>query len=524
MDFMQMKKVFLSVTMLVLLVACQAAPGSVSRDQQRGIETELVQRGNLEITVGADGVVEAYQTAFLLWQISGTVGQVDVREGEQVSKDQVLARLEQTSLPQAIILAKSEAVAAQRAIDDLMFSRVQQAQALQAVELAEQALEDAQNPDDVQAKAQEEVANAQKAVEETRRQFEILNTPPSQSAIDQAYANLILAENVLNTTLQNIEKIEKKLRKPERLYMPWESRKLYSRILEGLETKLLRDQRSFEEAEKKYNRLLDPPNPVDLALAQANLAMAEAQLNQAEREWERVKDGLSPAEIAVLQARLADAQREWERLKDGPVAADINAAEARLAAAQATLKLTRLEAPFPGTVTMVDIKPGDQVAPGSLALRLDDLSHLVVETQVSEVDINRIQPGQPVVLTFDSILAKEYQGVVVEVPAVAESLQGVVTFNVKVELTNADELLKPGMTTSVTFVVSELEDVLLIPRQAVRVVEDQRVVYVWRDGEAIPVQITLGMSTQSYTQVLEGNLQPGDQILINALDGSLMRQ
>lgn len=519
-----MKKVFLVFMLVFFLAACRPALGGLSLGQQSEIQTEPVQRGNLEITVGADGVVNAYQTALLLWQTTGSVAQVDVSMGVQVSKDQVLASLEQTSLPQIIILAQSEVVAAQRALDDLLYSQTQQAQALQAVEMAEEALEAAMNPELVQANAQTELANARKEFEEARRQFIIISSPPSQSAIDQSYANLVMAENVLNNTLQEIEKIEQKLRKPERLYKPWESRKLFSSILQGLEIKFARDQRSFEEAKKKYERLLQPADPTDIAVAQAKLASAEARLNQAEREWARVKDGPSAGDIAVLQARLDDAEREWERRKDGPTAADITAAEARLAAAQATLKLARLVAPFSGTITLVDIKPGDQVDPGRLALRLDDLSRLIVEAQVSEVDINKIQPGQPVVLAFDSILAKEYSGVVLEVPAVADSLQGVVNFNVKVELTDADERVKPGMTASATFVIRELEDVLLLPRQAVRFLEGQRVAYVWRDGEAIPVHVTLGPSTESYVQVIEGELKPGDEVVVSVIDQSIVGQ
>jgi len=154
------------------------------------------------------------------------------------------------------------------------------------------------------------------------------------------------------------------------------------------------------------------------------------------------------------------------------------------------------------------------VRPGTLAFRLDDLSPLIVETRVSEIDINRIQPGQAVVLTFDSILAKEYPGKVSEVQTVADTLQGLASFIVKVELLEADERIKPGMTASATFIVSQLEEALLVPRQALRMIDGQRVVYVWRDGREVPVTIRLGVSSGSYTQVLEGDLQPGDQIVL----------
>ena len=148
----------------------------------------------------------------------------------------------------------------------------------------------------------------------------------------------------------------------------------------------------------------------------------------------------------MLEAQLDDAQREWERLKDGPDPADIAAAQARVAAAQATLDQASLVAPFAGTITSVESKPGDQVNPGTPAFRLDDLSHLWVDVEVSEVDINQVEVGQPASLTFDAILAKEYNGEVVEVSPVGTEIAGVVNFKVTVELTDADEDVRPGMT------------------------------------------------------------------------------
>ena len=126
-----------------------------------------------------------------------------------------------------------------------------------------------------------------------------------------------------------------------------------------------------------------------------------------------MKDGVSPADLALLEARLADAQREYERIKDGPTAQDITAAQARVIAAQASLDRTSISAPFAGTITDVISQPNDQVSPGTPAFRLDDLSSLSVDVGVSEIDINLVEVGQPVILTFDAILAKQYNGRVV---------------------------------------------------------------------------------------------------------------
>lgn len=118
-------------------------------------------------------------------------------------------------------------------------------------------------------------------------------------------------------------------------------------------------------------------------------------------------------------------------------------------------------------------------------------------------------------MTFDAIQDKAYNGQIVEVDLVGSVNQGVVDFNVTVELTDADEAVKTGMTAAVNIVVEQLENVLLVPNRAVRALEGERVVYVLRSGALETVTITLGASSESYSQVLDGDLQVGDAIVLN---------
>ena len=74
-----------------------------------------------------------------------------------------------------------------------------------------------------------------------------------------------------------------------------------------------------------------------------------------------------------------------------------------------------LIAPFDGTITQANPAAGDQVSAGTAGFRIDDLSHLLVDVQVSEVDINNVALGQPVTITFDAVQEKSYTGVVTSV-------------------------------------------------------------------------------------------------------------
>jgi len=499
------------LTILLIVIALAGGLFFLNRYRQQqlraealaGLQTEVAQTGSLVATVGATGVVRSNQSATLIWQTSGTVESVNVRAGDTVSSDQVLAALKQTSLPQNVILAQADLVAAQKALDDLLNSQLQRAQALKAVEDAQQALEDALNPELQQALALQAIADAEKAVEDAQRRLDILKSPADQADIDAQKAQVILAENALERAREQFE--------------PWENKPEDNLVRANLQAKLSKAQQDYDAAVRRLNALLSTGNPTDIAVAEADLATAQAQLIQARRDYERVKDGPSEAEIALLEAQLADAQREYERLKDGPDPADIAAAEARIAAAQAALDTAYIKAPFDGMVSEVLVKPGDQVSPGTLAFRLDDLSRLLVDVEVSEVDINRIQVGQEATLTFDAVLAKEYRGVVTEVALVGTAVQGVVSFKVTIELLDADEDVRPGMTAAVNIVVSQLEDVLLVPNRAVRVLDGERVVYVLdeADGLPTPVPIQLGASSETHSQVIDGELQPGDEIVLN---------
>ena len=219
-------------------------------------------------------------------------------------------------------------------------------------------------------------------------------------------------------------------------------------------------------------------------------------------------------DLDLKKGLLDDAQRTLDRLTDGN-SEDIIAAQARIDAAQATLNLARVISPFGGIVTESYPLPGDQVSAGATAFRLDDLSKLLVDVEVSEVDINSVSAGQPVGLTFDAILGKEYHGEVVEVAQTGTSVQGVVSFKVTVELKDADASVKPGMTAAVNITVKEMNDVVLIPNRSVRLSDGNRVVYLLENGQPVKKTVRLGSSSDTMSVIVGGDIKEGDVIILN---------
>lgn len=408
-NFFKKNRTFLIILLIVVITASAFVFVRRSNaDTADQFQTTTVGRGNLTATIGATGTVRAKQTAVLTWQAAGTVDTVNVKVGDNIPADFVMAYLEKTSLPQSIIMAEADLASAQKALDDLMSSDTARAEAVIA-------LRDAQEVYDKAANWRLELNG-------------------------KIHMKKIVYKNVGPYTIP-----------------------------------VLKEYRGYAD---------------------------KATIKKADED------------LALAKAKLDDARREFDRLDNGNML-DIAAAQARVDAAQATLELARVAAPFAGTVTESYPLSGDQVTAGATAFRLDNLSSLLVDVKVSEVDINSVSVGQPVTLTFDAILGKEYHGEVLAVTQAGTADQGVVNFTVTVELTDADSFVKPGMTAAVNIVVQEMQDVLLVPNRAVRLVDGERVVYVLENEQPVKKEINLGSSSDTMSVIAGGDFKEGDVIILN---------
>lgn len=443
------------IILILLVLAAAAAVWVYTRrgqaDAATSFQTVTVERGNLVATIGATGTVRAKQTAVLVWQTSGTVDTVNVKVGDNIPQDYVMAILSKTSLQQNIILAESDLASAQETLDELL------------------------NSDTALAQAAQSLVTAQKALEEAEKDVVRLDYPrASDDLIDQTQAEIDLANQQISRAEDAFKRVK--------------NRPDGDPLKAQLELNLINARLNRDQKQATLDWYLGKPSELDAAQYRAALDLAEAQL--------------------------ADAQREFDRLAAGNLT-EIQSAQARVDAAQATLNLARIIAPFPGILTESYPLPGDQVSAGTQAFRLDNLSSLYVDVEVSEVDINNIIVGQPVRLTFDAILGRDYQGQVVEVAQTGTVAQGVVNFKVTVELTNADSLVKPGMTAAVDITIKELENAILIPNRAVRLIDGTRYVYVLENGQPTRKRIQILSSSVQQSAIADGEVEPGDTVILN---------
>lgn len=415
-----------------------------TNDSADELLTITVERGELVATVGGTGKVEANKSAILTWNTTGNVSDVFVENGSQVSQGTTLAELAPTSLPQAVILAKADLIEAQHNLDNVMQSNTQRAQTYLDLLDAEQNLKDAQ--EDVDS-------------------WNYNNA--DQQTIDQARSEFIAAE-------ENLKQVEASLQ------------------ADNQQT----SQEQLDEAQLTR----------DKALRNLSSILGKTYNTTVAKDF---------AQYDLAKAQLEDVQREWERVKDGQNGDDIEAAQARVTAAESVAGLAVIKAPFDGTITSVYTNVGDEVNAGIKAFRLDDLSSYYIEVEIPEIDINRIEIGQEAEFTFDSILDKTYYGRVIEVAGAGSEEQGETNFIVKLIMTDSDQEILPGMTASVSIMVTKLEDVLIVPTRAIRLENGDIVVYALRNESIEKVVIEIGASSDSYTQITTGDIVENETLVLN---------
>jgi HlyD family secretion protein len=297
----------------------------------------------------------------------------------------------------------------------------------------------------------------------------------------------------------------------------------------------------------------------NLTAAQSNMAKAKVNVADALRTLERNKE-LRKREL-LAQSELDAAQTAYDA-----ALAQLEVNRAQTAQAQAALNQNKVDldntiirSPVEGIVIARNVDVGQTVAASLQAPTLftiaNDLSKMEVHTNVDEADIGNVSVGQEVTFTVDAYPTRRFRGKVHQVRNQPMVVQNVVTYDAVVRIDNKEMLLKPGMTANVEFLVSRQENALLIPNMAIRFKPpDQKLepqdllrqersraaprvaarrpgrsgagggggsgggrrvrVYVLRDGQAQPVEVQIGITDGSRTEVKGRDLKENDQIII----------
>jgi HlyD family secretion protein len=303
----------------------------------------------------------------------------------------------------------------------------------------------------------------------------------------------------------------------------------------GTLRKLYVDYNSTVQAGQLLAELDDTMLQADLSLANAQMLSAHTQLEAAQSKQRRARQLFSEGfysgaelEDAESTLALAHAQRQQQH--------------AAVARARANLAFAKIRSPVTGTVVSRDVSLGQTVAATLQTPVLfkiaQDLREMQIETNIAEADIGLVQEGQKVAFTVDSYPERVYEGVVQQVRNNHSIQQNVVTYTAVIATPNNDLSLRPGMTAYVAITVARRTGIVRVPNAALRYEppktpghsgdvgdsrdnSDNREVsgkrWVWRlnaNAQAEAVEVTLGLGDGRYTELLSGELHPGDALII----------
>ncbi len=287
-----------------------------------------------------------------------------------------------------------------------------------------------------------------------------------------------------------------------------------------------------------------------LRSSQTAVAKAEAMLADATIKVKRARslnaqgilsrEQLDSSELTTTGARL-----ELDEARDA-----VRQAKANLDKAADDLTKTTIYAPIAGRVIKLNAEQGEVVVsgtmnnPGSVIGTIADLSEILAKVDVDETEIVNIRLGQTAVLKVDAVPARQYHGRVIEVGSSGSSKASqpdVTFFEVKIQLSDADPALRPGMSVRAEIRAAEHPKALAVPIQAVveRSADDVadaaqpktgktsgtaaaagsadkddqvKVVFVVEAGKAALRPVTTGLADETHVEILSG-LKAGERVV-----------
>jgi HlyD family secretion protein len=243
-------------------------------------------------------------------------------------------------------------------------------------------------------------------------------------------------------------------------------------------------------------------SPGELKAAQDRLKAAIADLNLAQQKQ---KGRYSPPEISSVQAQRQQAEAAYEAAID-------------------VLSKLNIRAPFTGVVYSLPVKQGAYVNPGDPVVQEADFSKVLVRAFVDEPDLGRLAPEQKIELTWDAVPGRVWNGVLSAIPAEVKIHGTRNVGEVTSTIDNADLKLLPNVNVGVNIVTAEHNNVLTVPREAIRQDDDRTFVYqINRNNELQRRDIHTSLSNLTKVEVING-LSEHDSVALTSINSKPLKE
>lgn len=299
--------------------------------------------------------------------------------------------------------------------------------------------------------------------------------------------------------------------------------------------------------------------------AQANLQRTSAQLNEAKRNFRRIK--------TLLEKKLAP-QSDYDKALAEFETSDAlkKQSEAQLERTNINLRYATIRSPIDGVVISRQVDVGQTVAASFASPTLftiaNDLTKMQVQASVDEADIGKVQVGQSVTFTVDSYPEQEFIGTVKQVRLSPSVVQNVVTYTVIIDVPNEELKLMPGMTATVSILIEEQKNVLKVPTLALRFqpsqdeteidsnvvlknkdslksknknliaknnidsisietlvpikkIKNSKIWILNSNNKLVSIQIKTGLVDGTFTEIFNGTIKEGDEVVVGVVQDKI---
>jgi len=528
------KWIVIGIVVVALGVGAFLGRGRIfSRPESKAseIQTAIVKRGDITVTVEATGTIEPLTIIEVKSKASGKIIKMPVEEGDTLKEGDLIAEIEKTYVQADVDKAQA----------DLTAAKARLAQAETNLELQKQQYE-------IQLKqAEEKVKSAQARVDQLRVEIE-QERESNARAIEEAKANLESAKLQLKLAqeprAEEVKRAEANVAQAkanldlaraeyERTKALYDRKFVPKSELDSAKSKLDTTQAQYNSALEQLNMVKNPSREDEIKLAQLKVKKAELALTSAQ---ERAKTSIASLQKSLEQAiaQLEDAKANLESVKANQAQiklrekdveeaqASVVRTEVALKSAQDKLADTLVTAPISGTILKKYVEEGQVISSslqaiaggGTPLVTMADLGRVYVKVDVDETQIGYVRPGQPVSIVVDAYPDKTFEGVVLKIAPQGETVQNVTTFKVTTEIKNPSGILKPGMNATVEITVADKKGVLLVPNEAIKEIRGRKFVIPVVNGRPVrPRMIETGVTDYEYTEVISG-LSEGDVVMI----------
>jgi len=517
-------KWFWIITVVVIVLIVVFIPKG---EKAPSYETAKVEKGMIEQTVDATGKIESADKVSLNFQMSGNINRINVKEGDSVSRGQLLASISSAELDAAVAQAQAslnQKLAGSTA-EQIDISQRQVDSARIAYEKAGSSLKDVLTLGETSISSKYSYA----LTSLNDAYLKIYNAFTTATSIKDGYFNSsdqqgLAVQSVVSYKISVAMKTAKasldSAKAGDRNAIDTGVVDMISSldtVYEGLnEIRNTCDNGSYKASTPDSVRTsLDSQKSI-INLSKTAIVTLQSEISSLKVQNERDKNNAQAA-IDSAKANLDIQEANLKSIKAGPRDVDIAYYEATLSQAKANRAKAYLYAPISGIISKVNKSVGELVGMSEPAIELMS-PHYEIEIDIPETDVVKVTISDDTEITFDALGNDvKFNGKVMTIEPNSTDIQDVVYYKIKVSLEGDDERVKPGMTANVVIKTDKKENALFVPSRSVLTGsgnEGRKYVKVLSNGQVTEKDVAIGIKGDGGIIEILSGLNEGEEVIL----------